>query len=88
LDRIFFCIIQKSNRRRYSIIWKKYKNSSEEFEDLKSNYLKFEGDMNLIMDSMILSTEEDYERFKNILNDLIERKEIPKMKAFNKQRDS
>lgn len=62
-----------------------YKNSKEELEDLKKYYKEFKGDMEKIMEYVMLSTEDDYDRFQNTLEDLINKKELPKYKAFEKK---
>lgn len=62
-----------------------YKNSQEELEDLKKYYKEFKGDMEMIMEHVMLSTENDYDRFVKTLKDLIEKKELPKYKAFDKK---
>eukprot|EP01080_Neovahlkampfia_damariscottae_P002630 gene2630-3827_t len=64
---------------------KVYKNSEEEIEDLKEAYVNFDGDMEKIMENIILSNEDDFDRFEKILKDLIKKKEIPKLKGFSKK---
>jgi DnaJ homolog subfamily C member 9 len=64
---------------------KEYKNSKEELKDLKEAYLNFKGDMEEIMENIMLSDESDFERFENIFKEMIKNKEIPKYKAFSKK---
>ena len=58
-----------------------YKNSEEELKDLKEAYVNFDGNMEEIMENIMLSTENDFDRFEKILKDLIKKKEIPKLKG-------
>ena len=47
----------------------KYKNSEEEFTDLKQAYVKFEGDLDRIFDSVMCSNPlDDEERFRALLS--------------------
>ncbi|KAK7092638.1 hypothetical protein V1264_008354 [Littorina saxatilis] len=64
---------------------KKYKGSADELADLKTAYIDAEGDMDIIMDSVLCSTPEDEERFTQILQDLTKDKELPEFKAFTKE---
>ena len=59
-----------------------YKNSEEELKDLKEAYVNFDGNMEEIMENIMLSTENDFDRFEKILKDLIKKKEIPKLKGI------
>nr|KAG5696555.1 hypothetical protein BaRGS_030423 [Batillaria attramentaria] len=63
----------------------KYKGSADEMADLKTAYLEAEGDMDVIMDSVLCSTHEDEARFTKILSDLIRKKELPEFDAFVKE---
>jgi len=63
---------------------KTYKNSMEEIQDLKKAYITYKGDMEKVLDSIILASDDDYERFKEVLTKAIETKELPKFKAFLK----
>lgn len=59
--------------------------SADELEDLKKAYIDAEGDMDIIMDSVISSAAEDEERFTQILRDLVRDGELPEFKAFTKE---
>ena len=61
---------------------KKYKGSEEELNDLKEAYTKHNGDMDLIMEEVILAEPDDEDRFRKLLNEAIERKEIRKFRIF------
>jgi len=64
---------------------KKYKGSEEEKEDIKKAYLEGEGDMNFILDSVLLSTVEDEDRFRAVIDQLIKDKEVKKFKAYTSE---
>ena len=61
-----------------------YRESTEEREDLKKAYIEAEGDMGVIIDSVMCAREEDEERFRDIINEMIKDKEVKKYKAFSK----
>merc|ERR1712226_1052922 len=60
----------------------KYKNSSEERDDVKKAYTDAKGCMDKIMDSVILARLEDEERFREIIDKLIEDKEVKAYKIY------
>ncbi|XP_076437188.1 dnaJ homolog subfamily C member 9-like [Babylonia areolata] len=64
---------------------KKYKGSEEEVSDLKTAYLEAEGDMDVIMDSVLCSCPDDEQRFTGILTSLIHQGELPSFNAFTKE---
>jgi len=61
---------------------KEYKGSDEELSDLKTVYMSCKGDMQKIIDSVMVATIDDEQRFRDILNPLIEAKELPSYKKF------
>ncbi|KFM73301.1 DnaJ-like protein subfamily C member 9, partial [Stegodyphus mimosarum] len=61
---------------------KKYNGSEEEKEDLKSCYMQFEGDMSKVSECLIGYNIDDEDRYYQILNDLIQKNEIPKFPKF------
>ncbi|KAL8608037.1 hypothetical protein ACOMHN_023853 [Nucella lapillus] len=61
---------------------KKYKGSAEELADLKSAYVEAEGDMDIVMDSVLCSTPDDEPRYADLLRDLIKAGDLPEFKAF------
>lgn len=63
---------------------KKYKDSVEELNDLKSAYIKCEGDMEGILENVLCSTEDDEGRFRKILQSAIDKGELPKLESFTK----
>lgn len=63
----------------------KYRESEEELADLKSAYLDYKGDMNMILENMICSTFKDEERYSNVLNECIKKKEVPAFDLFTKE---
>ena len=63
----------------------KYQGSNDELNDLKVNYDKYDGDLDLIFGSIPhASVLEDEERFINILNDEINKGNLKSSKKFNK----
>ena len=61
-----------------------YRHSEEEREDLKKAYIEAEGEMGQIIDTVMCAREEDEERFRTIISEMIRRKEVKKFKAFGK----
>ena len=61
-----------------------YKGSDEEVKDLKAAYLKFEGDMESILENVLCTTMDDDGRFRDILKTFIESGELPKFDSFTK----
>jgi curved DNA-binding protein CbpA len=53
-----------------------YRFSDEEKRDVLAAYTKFEGDMGKLMDSIMLSTEDDEERFAGLIEDAIREKQV------------
>eukprot|EP01080_Neovahlkampfia_damariscottae_P009338 gene9338-1425_t len=64
-------------------ISEEYKYSEQEEKDLKDLYLKYEGDFSSIMECMMSSTEDDEDRFREILEEAIENEELPFFEAFD-----
>ncbi|XP_076819191.1 dnaJ homolog subfamily C member 9-like [Clavelina lepadiformis] len=62
-----------------------YKGSTKEAEDLKAIYLKCEGDMDKIFENQMCSTIEDEPRFRKILQEAIDEKELPDYDVFSKE---
>jgi len=56
--------------------------SDEELTDLKEAYLLAKGDMGQILETVILASVDDEERFRSLLAPFIESKEIPTYKQF------
>ena len=53
-----------------------YRESADEREDLKKAYIESEGDMGVIIDTVMCAREEDEERFRDIINEMIKNKEV------------
>ena len=62
-----------------------YKGSEEEENDLKSAYIDYEGDMDAIMENVLCATVEDEPRYREIIQRLVDAKEIPKYKKFTNE---
>jgi len=67
---------------------KEYRESQEEKEDLKKAYIEAEGDMGQIIDSVMCAREDDEDRFRKIINEMIKNKEVKKFKAFTKSNNA
>ena len=63
----------------------RYKNSDEEKDDVKKAYLEGDGDMNHVMESVPCSTEEDFDRFVDLIQDMIDGKELDELSEFKKR---
>ena len=56
--------------------------SDEELSALKQAYLDSKGDMQKIIDSVMCASNDDDQRFRDILMPLIQKKELPRYKKF------
>lgn len=63
----------------------RYQGSDEELQDVREAYLKYKGDMEAIIDNVVLASPDDEERFRSLLQPLIERKELPSYRKFNSE---
>lgn len=61
-----------------------YKGSDEEKTDLINSYNENKGDMNRILEEVILATEEDVPRFKSIIDEAVKQKKVKFYKIFEK----
>ncbi|MES1905740.1 MAG: DnaJ subfamily C member 9 [Paramarteilia canceri] len=61
---------------------KKFKGSLEEVELLKESYIKYEGNMNKIVDSIYFSTPEDISRYTELIEAMIDIKELEEYPKF------
>ena len=59
--------------------------SDEEVDALKKAYLEHEGDMDIILESVMCATIDDEERFVKILKNLIKKGDLPEFTAFTKE---
>jgi len=78
--RVLFPKITLKDIKEYEL---KYKGSDEEKEDIKKAYLEGEGNMETILEYVPLSCPEDEDRLRDILNRMIQNKEIARFKAFS-----
>ncbi|CAM9510181.1 unnamed protein product [Sphacelaria rigidula] len=62
----------------------KYKGSEEETRDVLAAYKKAKGNMCAVMDSIMLATDADEERFRGLIELAMQRKEVPSFAAFRK----
>ncbi|XP_070379024.1 dnaJ homolog subfamily C member 9-like [Dermacentor albipictus] len=63
----------------------KYRGSSQEVADLKGYYERFEGDFNAISECLVSFEIEDEDRYRNILNKLIEDGEVKAYPKFTEE---
>ena len=63
----------------------KYKGSNEETDDIKKAYADCKGDMDKILDSVMLSRLEDEDRFRKIIEKAIEDGELKSYRAFTNE---
>jgi len=62
-----------------------YQHSAEEREDLKKAYTETKGNMGLILESVMCATQEDEERFRELLQEMIKTKEVEEFSAFTQE---
>jgi len=60
-----------------------YRGSEEERGDIKQAYIDSEGDMDLIMDRVMCSRQEDEDRYREIIQEMIESKDVPDLAKFS-----
>jgi len=77
--RILYRKISKTDIEDFE---KKYKGSEEELADLKKAYLDGEGDMQYILDNVILADVEDEPRFRELLAAAVEQGGLPHFDTF------
>ena len=64
---------------------KEYKGSEEEAEVVRNFYVKFEGNMESILDNVMCATIDDEERFRKIIQEGIKKKKLPKFDAYSNE---
>ncbi|XP_039624998.1 dnaJ homolog subfamily C member 9 [Polypterus senegalus] len=64
---------------------KNYKGSEEEEADIKAIYIRYEGDLDHIMNSVLCTTYEDEPRIRDIIQAGIDSGELPTFKAFTNE---
>ncbi|WUR03073.1 DnaJ subfamily C member 9 (DNJC9) [Vairimorpha necatrix] len=64
---------------------KNYKGSEEELRDIIEAYNKYKGDMQKILDSLILVEDSEEEKIREILKNEIKKNNIKKYKKFEKK---
>ncbi|KAJ2952026.1 hypothetical protein O0L34_g4286 [Tuta absoluta] len=77
--RLLFKKITDEDIKAYE---KEYIGSKEEKEDLKTAYLAGKGDMDYIVDQVQFARSEQEPRIREILNEMIEKGDIPAYKIF------
>ncbi|KAG7385611.1 DnaJ sub C member 9 [Phytophthora pseudosyringae] len=59
-----------------------YRHSDEERRDVLAAYAKYEGEMQHVMDTIMLSTDDDEERFAEMIQKAIKGEDVEQVKAF------
>jgi len=63
-----------------------YRGSEEETNDIRAAYLDYEGNMESVLENMLCATIEDEDRFREIIETLILKENLPKFPAFVNER--
>ena len=63
-----------------------YRGSEEETNDIRAAYLDYEGNMESVLENMLCATIEDESRFREIIETLILKENLPKFPAFVNER--
>jgi len=61
----------------------KYRNSAEEDQDLKKAYMETDGDMDMIIDTVLCATTDDEPRFAEKIQGWIDSEEVPAFEKFS-----
>ena len=61
-----------------------YRGSAEERADIKAAYTEARGEMGQVLDTVLCAGEEDEERFREIIGQMIKDEEVEKFEAFGK----
>lgn len=80
--RILYKKVLKSDIEEFE---KEYKGSEEEAEVVRNCYVKFEGNMESILDNVMCATIDDEERFRKIIQEGIKKKKLPKFDAYSNE---
>ena len=81
-DAYWRLLFQKITVEDIAEFEKQYRGTEEEKNDLKAAYLDYEGDMDSILENVLCATIEDEERFREIIEQLIVKEDLPKFPAF------
>ncbi|XP_012946258.1 dnaJ homolog subfamily C member 9 [Aplysia californica] len=84
-DQYWRLLFPKVTQKDVEEFTENYRGSDEEIEDLKNAYLASEGDMSVVMDTVLCCTYEDEPRFTKILKDLIKSGDLPDFDKFSKE---
>ncbi|XP_002154105.1 dnaJ homolog subfamily C member 9 [Hydra vulgaris] len=78
-------LFKKITKKDIEKFEEEFKGSEKEAEEIKAYYIRFEGDMDEILNNVMCSTAEDETRFRKIITNLIEKKEVPEFDNFSKE---
>ncbi|KAF7639254.1 J domain-containing protein [Meloidogyne graminicola] len=65
---------------------KKFRDSQQEMEDVKNAYIKYKGDMDKIIESVIGADVENEDRIREIIRHLIELGELPSLPKYTNEK--
>jgi DnaJ family protein C protein 9 len=83
-DAYWRALYKKVTQDDIIAVEKEYKGSYEEMQDVKKYYKQFKGDMDKMLDNIMLSTEADVARFCEMIDKWIENGEVEQFPAYNK----
>lgn len=78
------CGLQKITITDVKEFEKKYRHSEEEMTDLKQAYLDGDGDMNYVLSSVPCCTDEDVDRYADLLLSWAEKDQVPMLPKFRR----
>lgn len=81
-DAYWRLLFQKITVEDIAEFEKNYKGSEEERNDIMSAYLDYQGDMDAILENVLCASIEDDERFREIIEELIAKEDLPTFPAF------
>jgi len=84
-DQYWRLLFPKVTQKDIEEFTEKYQGSDEELSDLKQAFVDAEGDMTVVMETVLCCTHEDEPRFTEILQKLIKSGELPDFDKFSKE---
>jgi len=85
-EEYFKAIFKKVTEEDIISFTKNYQHSKEEQEDLKQSYQKFKGDLEMISECMMCSSEEDIPRFVESIDKYIAKGLLPNFPKWEKSK--
>ena len=84
-DSYWRLLFKKITKRDIEMFEKNFKGSEKEVEEIKKFYIRYEGDMDEILNNVMCSSVDDDARFREIITDLIKKGEVPEFDNFTKE---